>query len=257
MKNTQIDIKALARLRTPDVPTILEKDFHRHDVIQSLKGHDNVGIELGVAGGHFSQRMIDSGKFKCFYGVDLYADHHDTKEYLSALRLVGLEKNYRLLRMSFDDALSLFEDNYFDFIYFDGYAHTGEDGGKPFTDWYSKIKVGGVIAGDDYHDDWPLVKWAVNKLVQTVGAHLHVTGQVESVNLSRYPSWFFTKQQDFRFDKALDDELLSIGQQIRASQPAKREINLTMDEFLRFLHVVCEKHPETKPKLMEIIAKGR
>ena len=76
--------------------------------------------------------MVQSGKFKRCYGIDLYEDHHDTKEYVSALSLVGIEENYSLLRMSFDDAIGLFEDNLFDFIYFDGYAHTGEEGGKTF-----------------------------------------------------------------------------------------------------------------------------
>lgn len=44
------------------------------------------------------------------------------------------------------------------FIYVDGYAHTGEDRGKTLFDWYPKLKIGGLMAGDDYHDDWPLVK---------------------------------------------------------------------------------------------------
>ncbi|MDC1120300.1 hypothetical protein OAT72_00365 [Alphaproteobacteria bacterium] len=57
-----------------------------------------------------------------------------TDEYKSAIKLVGLDSNYTLLRMSCDEALDLFDDNYFDFIYFDGYAHKGEEGGKKFSD---------------------------------------------------------------------------------------------------------------------------
>ena len=132
--------------------------------------------------------MVQSGKFKRFYGIDLYEDHHDTKEYVSALSLVGIEENYSLLRMSFDDAIGLFEDNLFDFIYFDGYAHTGEEGGKTFSDWYKKLKVGGVFSGDDYHDDWPLVKWAVNDMVSKLNCELNVTGKIENTHLNRYPS---------------------------------------------------------------------
>jgi hypothetical protein len=90
----------------------------------------------------FSKRMLDSGKFRIFYGVDLYADHHNTDEYKQALKLVGIERDYKLLRMSFDEALELFDDDYFDFIYFDRYAHTGEEGGNTFVDWFCKVKVG-------------------------------------------------------------------------------------------------------------------
>jgi hypothetical protein len=32
--------------------------------------------------------------------------------------------------MSFDDALDIFDDEFFDFIYIDGFAHTGEEGGN-------------------------------------------------------------------------------------------------------------------------------
>jgi hypothetical protein len=63
------------------------------------------------------------------------------KEYIKTLKSIGLEKNYVLLRMSFDEAAELFDDEFFDFIYFDGYAHTGEEGGKTFSDWYQKLKI--------------------------------------------------------------------------------------------------------------------
>ena len=126
------EVQELANQSTPEVKLKIYDNYHRHDVLEALKGKNNVGIELGVAGGHYSKRMVQSGKFKRFYGIDLYEDHHDTKEYVSALSLVGIEENYSLLRMSFDDAIGLFEDNLFDFICFDGYAHTGEEGGKTF-----------------------------------------------------------------------------------------------------------------------------
>ena len=113
---------------------LYHNELHRHECVQFLGTNECIGIELGLATGHFSGRMIQSGEFKKFYGVDLYGDHHDTDEYKSAIKLVGLDSNYTLLRMSCDEALDLFDDNYFDFIYFDGYAHKGEEGGKTFSD---------------------------------------------------------------------------------------------------------------------------
>jgi hypothetical protein len=253
------DIKKLAAEKTPDVKINVEKDFYRHNVIDSLAGTDNVGIELGVAGGDFSKRMVDSGKFKIFYGVDLYSDHHNTDEYKSALKIVGIERNYRLLRMSFDDALALFDDDYFDFIYFDGYAHTGEEGGKTFIDWYRKVKVGGIVAGDDYHDDWPLVKWAVNTFAKMLDLELSITGLTETTSFSRYPSWFFTKRANVGFDGPLDEKLFSIGQEEikkRSGDKAPQAndgVTLSTEQILQFCDLLCQRFPEKIPDLLNII----
>lgn len=252
------EIHKLAVEKTPRVPTTIAHDCYRHDVIRSLQGNDNIGIELGVAGGVFSQRMVASGKFKTFYGVDLYSDHHDTGEYVRALKLVGINENYKLLRMSFDDALALFDDSYFDFIYFDGYAHTGEEGGKSFVDWYQKVKIGGLIAGDDYHQDWPLVKWAVNTFAQRLGVELTVTGLTETTNLSHYPSWFFTKATDVEFKGALDEQLFSLGQQLKEvvaknNERTASQVTLTLDQVFQFSEMVCQRHPEHIPKFAAIV----
>lgn len=217
MSNQYIDI---VNNIMPQVDIIFHENFYRHDVLKLLNNTDIIGIELGVAGGHYSKRMVDSGIFSKFYGVDLYEDHHNTAEYISALKLIGLNKNYVLLRMSFDDAIDLFDDNYFDFIYFDGYAHTGEEGGKTFSDWFRKLKVGGMFAGDDYHHDWPLVKWAVNDMVSKIGCELHVTSKVEDTNLNHYPSWFFLKDKEINFET--DETLLRIGRKIRDDTRVKK-----------------------------------
>ncbi len=122
------------------------KGHQRHDVIKIIsESKEMVGVELGVAGGGFSKRMVESGAFEHFFGVDTYADHHDTKEYKQALRSVGMFANYKLLRMTFDEALELFPDQSLDFVYVDGYAATGEEGGQTIFRWYNKVKVGGGI----------------------------------------------------------------------------------------------------------------
>lgn len=249
---TKQTIKNFAVQNTPAVNVIKHDDFYRHDVLSVLENASGVGIELGVAGGHFSKRMVQSGKFSKFYGVDLYEDHHDIAEYKNALKLVGMEQNYVLLRMSFDDACDLFEDDFFDFIYFDGYAHTGEEGGKTFADWYRKLKVGGVFAGDDYHEKWPLVQWAVNDMVSQLGCDLHLTGRVEHTHLNRYPSWFFQKPSEGSFRTS--PQLLDLGRKIRKStrKPA-RNISLSMDDVARVLKTVKTKNPAAAQDLRKLL----
>jgi len=176
------------------VPFRILRNCHRHDVVHLLEGRDNVGVELGVAEGVFSERMVRSGRFATFIGIDMYADLHDTAEYKRALRRVGLQSSYKLLRMRFDEAIDLFDDGSLDFIYVDGYAHGGEEGGETIFDWFRKLRTGGVMAGDDYHPDWPLVMDAVNEFVRQLGCELLITERVENGNpYCRYPSWAVIK----------------------------------------------------------------
>lgn len=169
-------------------------DYKRHDVANLLDGQANVGVELGVAEGVFSERMMASGKFAHFIGVDMYADSHDVRQYKRALARMGLHSNYKLLRMRFDEAIELFDDASLDFIYFDGYAHGGEEGGETLFEWYRKVKVGGLLAGDDYHADWPLVVKAVDTFAAQLGEQLLLTGITETDNpYCRYPTWAMRK----------------------------------------------------------------
>lgn len=185
----------IAKEKTPEVEVIKKDDWFRHTIVSELKGNNNKGIELGVAIGIYSKRMLNSDKFNRFYGVDIYGDTHDVDEYKDALKYIGFDDpRYCLLRIDFDSALDMFEDNSFDFIYIDGFAHTGEEGGKSLVDWYKKLKVGGILAGDDYHDDWPLVKWAVNHLAHQLDVAVSITGGKEDAAYSAYPTWYIKKE---------------------------------------------------------------
>ena len=96
--------------------------------------------------------------------------------------------------MTFEEALSLFPNESLDFIYIDGYAHTGEEGGKTFYDWYPKVKKGGLIAGDDYHEKWPLVIENVDKFTAEMGLDFQITEIVETQGQGKFPTWFAHKK---------------------------------------------------------------
>jgi len=172
--------------------------IQRQGILKQLEGNSNLGLELGVAEGVFSRRAIASGKFKKYIGIDMYSDRgHDLSQYKKALSCVGIFSEYSLLKMRFDEALDLFEDNSLDFIYVDGYAHTGEENGQTFYDWWPKLKPGGMFAGDDYDKKkWPLVYNNVNKFCEDKDIkELFVTGIVENNTWSRYPTWMAWKPQ--------------------------------------------------------------
>lgn len=172
--------------------------YNRFDLTKLLPdGSDHIGIELGVAAGEYSSKMAESGKFSAFWGVDMYADTHDTAQYKQALLNVGIDKNYKLLRMTFDEALDLFPDHYFDFMYLDGYAGNGFEGGQTLRKWASKVKVGGIIAGDDYHDECALLKSIVDEIVEQNGLELMTTeGAFDFSAYGHYPSWAVYKTKE-------------------------------------------------------------
>lgn len=184
----------------------------RHDVIAPLPPTGNIGIELGVAAGSFSAAMVRSGRFARFWGVDAYIDGHSVGEYKRALLEVGLDADYRLLRMTFEQALDLFPEKSFDFVYCDGFAHTGEDGGRMIVDWFTRLKPGGIMAGDDYDiDRWPLVVWAANHAANQLGVPLFVTDLTSDTAYNRYRSWSFFRPLSGPDTLSMPAQLMEIG----------------------------------------------
>ncbi len=156
------------------------------------------------------------------------------------MRYIGLDAvNYRLLRMSFDSACELFDNNYFDFIYIDGYAHTGEEGGKTLIEWYKKLKVGGILAGDDYHDEWPLVKWAVNDFALKLGVKLFVTAGKEDYAYCRYPTWYLKKERDILIEPNL--ELINIANKEKKRIGDKRNMPASHFNYRKFIGKILDK----------------
>jgi|TARA_R100001530_G_scaffold120868_3_gene88206 predicted O-methyltransferase YrrM len=151
------------------------------------------GVELGVARGDFSNVLLDGGAdCRRLYSIDRWADHHDMKEYFDAmetLRVFGRQST--VIRATFDEALTLFPDNFFDFIYIDGYAHTGQDGGKTIRDWWRKLALGGLFAGHDYSEKYPKTIEAVDRFVKDYGVTLNITDGSD-----RFQSWWIRKVHD-------------------------------------------------------------
>ncbi len=168
---------------------------NREDVIQFVK-RGGIGIELGVAEGIFSERIIQSGYLNHLYSVDMYAGDrgHDIDQYKRAIkRLSPYHEKNSLLKMRFNEAIDLFADEYFDFIYVDGYAHNGEEDGQTIRDWYKKLKPGGIFAGDDYDEKWPLVIQHVDEFIETKRLKLNIINCHENIDYCRYPTWFIIK----------------------------------------------------------------
>ncbi len=77
----------------------------------------------------------------------------------------------------------------FDFIYIDGYAHTGQDNGTILKDWWPKLKSGGMFAGHDYCKQFPKTIEEVNKFATRHQLKLNFTKE------EKYTSWYCIKNK--------------------------------------------------------------
>ena len=166
----------------------------RTDIIK-LANCEVVGVELGVAQGVFSQQALQHQPIKEWYAIDMWAGDrgHNVNQYMQACEKLAPYPHAKIIKSRFEDVVDDFADEYFDFIYIDGYAHTGQEGGKTLTDWWPKLKCGGVFAGDDYHSDWPLTQKSVDEFAKTHDRELHIHHFGEHNHWSRYPSWYMIK----------------------------------------------------------------
>ncbi len=158
----------------------------REDLALSL--FHGVGAELGVARGYFSNRILCNPHVAKLYSVDRWSDHHDMAEYFEAMAVLG-ESGQRstVVRATFEEVLPYMPDQSLSFIYVDGYAHTGQLGGKTLTDWWPKIKHGGIFAGHDYSPQYQPTIDAVDVFVKTHGLEIHLTTE------DKLPSWWVVK----------------------------------------------------------------
>lgn len=183
--------------RPPNASIKFGGTFKRRGDISRLIRSGGIGVELGVAKGQFSKTLLQSSELAFLYSIDMWAGDrgHDIDQYREAIRLLDPYRSRNsTIKLRFDEALPLFPDEYFDFIYIDGYAHTGEENGQTLEDWWPKLKRGGLFAGDDYSPIWPLVTQAVNAFANRYQLELHlIEPQTAENGYSESPTWLAFK----------------------------------------------------------------
>ena len=150
----------------------------REELIRQLVNTGDVVIELGVAKGVFSDYILRNTKCKKLISVDSWAGDrgHDNKEMAECKkRLKKFGDRSEIHKATFTDFLALIEDNSIDFIYVHGYAHTANDNGKTFEQWWSKLKPKGVMAGHDYGTKFGKNKEAVERFCKRLRKKFYTT----------------------------------------------------------------------------------
>lgn len=152
-----------------------------------------IGVEVGVREGWHSMDLLNNSNLDILYGVDI----------LRQESVGDVEKKfpirYKYLLKSSIEASKDFEDNYFDFIYIDAW-HSYESVKEDLNHWWPKLKVGGLMCGDDYMDfDCPGecrfgIIQAVEEFAEKNGLFLEILGKEDCFNTKEERMVFGIKQ---------------------------------------------------------------
>lgn len=118
-----------------------------------------MGLEIGCDIGDTSNFLLDSNPTLNLTSIDPYVNYVDwnganlneRENVFDRMmeRLKGYSNRFTLVRKFSDDAVDMFEDEQFDFIFIDG-LHTYEQLSKDCLNYYSKLKRGGIFSGHDF-----------------------------------------------------------------------------------------------------------
>ena len=142
-----------------------------------------IGLEIGCDIGDTSNFLLDSNPTLDLTSIDPYENYVDwngnhlnqREEMFHGLvkRLSGYSNRFQLIRKTSDDAVKLFADESFDFIFIDG-LHTYEQLTKDCANYYSKLKPGGIFAGHDF-TAIEGVNRAAKEFANQTGREIHLT----------------------------------------------------------------------------------
>jgi len=167
----------------------------REDLPEFITTSDNpVGVELGVSSGNFSTVLLQRYNFKEFYCIDSWSSKsHSMEQYLKAYNKLKQFKVANIIRSSFKEFLNEIEDEYFDFIYIDGYArkagmteYLNNVFKETIEQWYCKLKPGGIYSGHDYYEKWQGTIEDVNDFAEKHNKQINVTTEKKK-------SWWIVK----------------------------------------------------------------
>ena len=144
------------------------------DIINKLCPKDAVGVEIGVYKGDLSKVLLNECNIRYLYLIDPYEGGYanfkespDNTQKVMDERFKSVSRFFAktyperstFIRKKSEDACSDVPDD-LDFIYIDG-NHAYEYVLKDLETWVPKVKVGGLVMGDDWEKGFPGVVKAV------------------------------------------------------------------------------------------------
>ena len=151
--------------------------FERAKFVSSLIKPGDIGAEIGVCFGVFAYHvLLQKHPSKLYlidpweYGLQQDVEFDPTPEkqafpdayYKIVCELFATYSNVEIIRGKSEDVVTLFPDQFFDYVYIDG-EHSYDAVKRDLNNYFPKIKVGGYLIGDDY--GWTGVAPAVQEFL--------------------------------------------------------------------------------------------
>lgn len=141
----------------------------RAKFVRQFIKEDQIGAEIGVCNGVFAWHVLLQKKPKQLFlidpwgpGINFEKQEVLDKQYEKVAHLFAPYERVSILRMRSENAVHLFDDEYFDYVYIDG-EHSYEAVKRDLQNYLPKIKCGGYLIGDDL--GWEGVRPAVEEFV--------------------------------------------------------------------------------------------
>lgn len=155
-------------------------------------------VEVGTDRGMYARAFLDKWDGEILYCVDTYASYIEmpwdrSGDMLQAIvHLADEARRVRFVRAASKEVAGYFGivDGWpkdIDFVYIDG-AHDYKSIQADIENWWSIVRLGGILAGDDYHESQPDVMRAVFEFAQRLELRVDLT-----TDYNRPSSWYIEK----------------------------------------------------------------
>ncbi|MDP1608682.1 MAG: class I SAM-dependent methyltransferase [Chlamydiales bacterium] len=151
----------------------------RAKYVSSLIRPGDVGAEIGVWQGVFAYHTLLQRQPSQLYLIDpwiggtesdpdrghLASEAQRARDQMceNVQQIFAPYPNVRIMRMKSEEAVSSFPDQFFDYVYIDG-DHSYDGVMRDLVNYLPKVKVGGLLIGDDY--GWGQVSVAVQDFLR-------------------------------------------------------------------------------------------
>lgn len=176
------------------------KKYARGFLLHDLFPKNAIGAEIGIFRGYFSNAVLAYAKPKMYHMIDPWKFRKGWKRYDYKGKLIENQEivdwmykdihkiyskpNTKIHRGYSYDIIDEFEDEYFDFVYIDG-DHAYLSVLQDLRLFYPKLKIGGLMSGDDWNIRGNRVKRAVREFTKEVG--------IEKINTRTGQFWFYRR----------------------------------------------------------------
>ena len=145
-----------------------------YDFLLSKVPADGTFVELGAWLGKSSSYLCDKATgqqiiiIDSFKGTAEYIDSYYNLAKTADIYELFVEnmgnRKYKAIKATSKAASRKFKDESLDVVFID-LNHSYESVKEDIALWLPKVKKGGYLAGDDYHENWPGVIQAVNEML--------------------------------------------------------------------------------------------